>query len=186
MAVEIVNRPARQVASLYNWNPGDHLASFSTKIVKMLSVLFVCTANICRSPMAMGLWQAKVGSSAANWRIESAGTWAPEGEQPAAKTLMILKERGIDLQSHHSRIVTEEMLHSFNLILTMEQGHKEAIRAEFPEIADRVYLLTEMIGKHYDINDPIGGSLIDFQDTAQEIDRILTAGFEKICELAEK
>lgn len=134
--------------------------------------------------MAMGLWLAKTGPEAAGWRIESAGTWAAAGEPAAQKTQQVLKARGIDLSAHRSRLVDREMLQSFNLILTMEQGHKEALRVEFPEIAKRVYLLSEMAGYTRSIVDPIGGSMVDFQETAREIEQILTKGFDKIKQLS--
>lgn len=151
----------------------------------MRSVLFVCSANICRSPLAMGLFMARLGADAAVWRVESAATWELEGEPVARNSHVILLERGINLGNHRSRSVNLELLRSFNLILTMEQGHKEALQIEFPDIADRVFLLSEMTGKIYDIQDPIGGSMADFQQAASEFDQIFTQGFEKINQLAE-
>jgi protein-tyrosine-phosphatase len=150
----------------------------------MLSVLFVCTANICRSPMAMALWRAKVGASASEWRIESAGTWAMDGQQAAIRAQSVLREIGLEVTSHRSRTVTSEMLLSFNLILTMERGHKEALCVEFPYIVRRVYMLSEMTQDMYDIQDPVGGSEADFRETLREIDNILTAGSERINQLA--
>ena len=152
----------------------------------MRSVLFVCTANICRSPMAMGLLQAKVNDESESWRIGSAGTWTIEGESAAEKTLLVLEERGIDLSNHFSRSVTEELVGGYQLILAMERGHKEALRIEFPQVAGRVFLLSEMIGKVFNINDPMGGTMIDFKETAAEIDQILTEGFEKIARLSSE
>ncbi len=150
----------------------------------MLSILFVCTANICRSPMAMGLWRNMVKERADEWIIESAGTWAPEGEPAAKKTQLVLHELGIDLREHASRPVTREMLARFNLILVMERGHKEALRIEFPQIADRVYLLSEMIGADFEIRDPIGMSIEDFIQTRDEILQLLTISSDKIISLA--
>lgn len=150
----------------------------------MPSVLFVCTANVCRSPMAMALWRKKLGAAADDWRIASAGTWAMDGERAASLAQAVLAGREIDLSTHRSRSVTREMLRPFNLILTMERGHKEALRAEFPEFATRIYLLHEMVGNIREVRDPMGSTLIDFQDTVREIDEILTQGYDRICELA--
>lgn len=150
----------------------------------MYSILFVCTANICRSPMAMGLWQNMVRDHEDEWVIESAGTWAPEGEPAAAKTQMVLKELDIELGGHASRQVTREMLARFNLILVMERGHKEALQIEFPQIADRVYLLSEMDEADFEVRDPIGMSIADFVHTRNEITQLLTTGKQKIYRLA--
>ena len=150
----------------------------------MFSILFVCTANICRSPMAMGLLRNMVKDQADEWTIELAGTWAPEGEPAAQRTQMVLRELGIDLQDHLSRQVNREMLSRFNLILVMERGHKEALQIEFPQIAERVYLLSEMVDANFEIQDPIGMSSSDFMLTRAEISQILTTGLDKISKLA--
>ncbi|MFW9817670.1 MAG: hypothetical protein ACFFEW_17245, partial [Candidatus Thorarchaeota archaeon] len=150
----------------------------------MPSVLFVCTANICRSPMAMELFRAKLGQEAMGWEIESAGTWALIGEPAVSKVHEVLAERGLDISSHQSRIVDLDIISQFNLILTMEQGHKEALQVEFPEHAARIFMFSEMIGLKYDIKDPIGGPMYEFQETAKEIDRIIEEGSEKIKKLA--
>jgi len=151
----------------------------------MRSVLFVCAANICRSPLAMGLLWGKVGPELNKWRIQSAGIWAEYGRPPAQNTQLVLKERGIDISDYRSRQLTEEMLESYNLVLTMERGQKEALRAAFPEYASRIFLLTEMVCKYYDVVDPVGRSMMDFEHTAQEIEQILSEGFELIQTLAK-
>ena len=151
----------------------------------MPSILFVCTANICRSPMAMALFRAKLGEQADSWRVESAGTWAADGEPAHPKAQLAIAERGLDLSRHYSRSVSRELLRQFNLILTMEISHKEALRLEFPEIAARVHLLSEMVGQTFNILDPVGGSEQDFRIAAQDIDQIISDGFERILQLAK-
>lgn len=149
-------------------------------------VLFVCTANICRSPMAMGLLRSLVSEESELWQIDSAGTWAQEGLPAARNTQHILERMSFPISSHRSRTVTLEMLKSYNLILTMERGHKEALRVEFPGLADRIYMLSEMIGASYDIEDPIGGPLVEFEEMASEVERILEEGLGKIRSLAKE
>ena len=154
----------------------------------MPSVLFVCTANICRSPIASALMRSLVEQRqpGSDWRIESAGTWAQEGYPAAGKAQAILKEGSIDISDHRSRSVSGALLRDFDLILVMEQGHKEALQVEFPDTRNRVCLLSEMVGSVYDIRDPIGGSTEDFLETIRELNHLLAQGFDKIAQLAQK
>ena len=134
--------------------------------------------------MAMGILKSKVEQLPGEWRIESAGTWAVEGAPANQKTQQVMAELGLDIKDHRSRIITREMLSSFNLILVMEPGHKESLQIEFPEVASRVYLLSEMVGLTFTIMDPVGGEIEEYRATAQEIERIMTDGLEKIASLA--
>ena len=79
------------------------------------------------------------------WQVESAGTWALEGQSAADGSQTVMIERGLDISDHLSKGVSRELLQSFDLILTMEWGHKEALRTEFPEIASRIHLLSDCL-----------------------------------------
>ena len=75
-------------------------------------------------------------------------------------------------------------MHNHNLVLCLASNHKEALQAEFPDIKERIYLLSEMVGKKESINDPIGGPLIEYEAAAYEINQFLIKGFDKIIDLA--
>jgi len=150
----------------------------------MRLVLFVCTANICRSPMAMGLFHAQVNPAACDWQIASAGIYAAPGYPAAQHTLVVLRNKGVDLSAHRSTQITLEMMQAYNLILTMERGQKEALQVAFPDQAQKVYLMAEMIGEYWEIVDPVGGAFSEFEETAREIEHILTTGYQRICTLA--
>ena len=150
----------------------------------MYSVLFVCTANVCRSPMAMALLESKVKSQDDRWLIRSAGVWAMPGYPVAENTRLLMSELGVDLSEYVSQPITPELIADFNLILTMERGQKEALKAAFPQYADKIFLLSEMIGENNEVVDPIGRPMVDFKETAREIHRILTNGFDRIKQLA--
>lgn len=141
----------------------------------MPAILFVCTANICRSPLAVAIFQKIISErpDAADWRIESAGTWGMDGESAAEGSIRVIEERGGDLRSHRARTVTRQLIKQFDLILTMEAGHKEALRHEYPEARSRIYQVSEMKGHRYDISDPIGQPLESFRVTARNLDRLL-------------
>jgi protein-tyrosine phosphatase len=152
------------------------------------SVLFVCTANICRSPLAEGLFRAYLQKMLPdqwqNWRIESAGTWASDGEAISTNSQLVLQRRGVTLEHHQSRTVTAALLAGFNLILTMETGHKEALQVEFPGLANRIFLLGEMAGAPNGVSDPYGKALEAYERTANLIQTMIEKGFERITSLA--
>lgn len=152
----------------------------------MHSVLFICTANICRSPMVAALLRARVAGQNGDWRVASAGTWTMDDVPAADHTIWVLRKRSIDASRHRSRQVTREMVDGYQLILTMERGQKEAMQVEFPEAAERIFLLSEMIDQVYDIPDPIGSPPAEFELTARDFEAILGRGFDKIKRLSDE
>ena len=136
--------------------------------------------------MAMGLLRAQTAQTEPDqdWRVESAGTWALDGVSAARRTQAVMKERGIDVSTHRSRQITREMLEVFDVVLTMESSHKEALQAEFPDLRHKVLMFSELVGQRFDIPDPINGSHSDFEDTARELEGLLKSGWNKLHELA--
>jgi protein-tyrosine phosphatase len=93
---------------------------------------------------------------------------------------------GHDMSRHRSRTVSGALLDSADLIFTMEGNHKEALVAEFPASAEKIFLFSEMTGYPQDIRDPYGGSVIDYQEAIQEIAAYIEKGFEKVIELSQR
>ena len=149
----------------------------------MRSVLFVCTGNLHRSPMAEYLFKNMIGDKF-NWEINSSGTFTRNGMRTNSEVLTVLESYGIDATSHRTQVVSRSLINNHNLVLCMASNHKEALRAEFPDMKERIFLLSEMVGKKESINDPIGGPLLEYETVAREINQYLTQGFERIVELA--
>jgi len=118
------------------------------------------------------------------WQVESAGTWGLDGDSAAAGSQAVVNNLDIDISEHRARRVNYDMLSSYNLVLTMESGHKEALCVEFPDISDRIYMLSEMAGEKNDVDDPYGGAYSGYEQAAEDIQSYLEVGFDRIIQLA--
>jgi protein-tyrosine-phosphatase len=150
------------------------------------SVLFVCAANQCRSPMAMVLFKDFVGRQKAhpeNWLIESAGVWAINGYPATDSAIQAMNEIGLDLNAHHSQPVTESILDEFDLVLCMELEQADFLKRNFPFSNQKIFLLSEMAGNTQEIWDPVGLSMASYKKTAKEMLSIMEDGFSKIMDL---
>jgi protein-tyrosine-phosphatase len=154
----------------------------------MKSILFVCSANQCRSPMAEVLFRQLVGEHGEqdDWRIESAGVWA-YGSAPATENAQrVMKERRLDLSHHRSQPATNELLSQFDLVVVMTREHRDALLAQMPALGGRVYLLREIGGETGDFADPVGGDLETYQRAANEIWDMLSRGFQTITSMIKE
>lgn len=151
------------------------------------AILFVCTGNLCRSPMAAGLLRARLQADGQGdeYQVLSAGTWTVDGKLASHYARLVMADRGIDISDHRTREISADLVDAADLILVMTRAHRESLVAEFPEAASRIYLLSEMIGKTYDIADPYASSLACYAYCADELETVIDRGYERILELAE-
>lgn len=122
----------------------------------MPSVLFICTGNMFRSPIAEVVFRDQLERDGiSGWSVSSAGTWTTPGQPPPHETVELARSLGLDLSGHLTRLVDESMLAAADVVLVMEAGHKESLQIEFPESRKKVFLLAEVVkGMKYDIPDP--------------------------------
>ncbi|MCP8967921.1 low molecular weight protein arginine phosphatase [Ectobacillus ponti] len=136
----------------------------------MKNILFVCTGNTCRSPMAEAVLRHQ---SKGRFEVKSAGVFAAVGSDASQHAKSALAEQSIDI-NHTSRQLTEELIKWADLVLTMTRGHKEIVMQSFPGAADKVFTLYEYAGEsEEDVADPYGGSLTRYQRTLDELVRLV-------------
>ena len=148
----------------------------------MKSILFVCSANQCRSPMAEVMFKKLVRDKGEeeHWRVESAGVWAFQGAPATENAMQVMVERELDLSQHLSQPVNPTMLSRFDVIVVMTLEHKRALLQQYPAITNRVFLLRELGGEKGDFADPVGGTLDTYRDTADELEILLRRGYSSI------
>jgi protein-tyrosine-phosphatase len=122
-------------------------------------VLFVCTGNVCRSPMAELLFREQV-KGRPEYVVGSAGVGAMPGQPASKHTADLLKESGIDAANFRSRPLTYELMKQATHVFAMSDQHLRVMEHDFPELMDRAYLVTEFAAddalRGQDVVDPIG------------------------------
>ncbi|HRY47200.1 MAG TPA: ribose 5-phosphate isomerase B [Candidatus Paceibacterota bacterium] len=138
----------------------------------MKTILFVCTGNICRSPMAEALFRHMIQGHG-EYRVLSAGLGAADGQPPSAHAVRALMEFGIDMSHQRSRQLTRGLVDEADFIFGMTRGHADAIILMHPQAMEKVFLLREFDPSveefEKDIADPIGGSYEVYLECRQQI-----------------
>lgn len=134
-----------------------------------MNILFVCTGNTCRSCMAEAIAIKEAKDRNLDINIKSAGIYAALGQGASANAVEAMIEMNIDLSCHISTPVSEEILNSSDLILTMTSSHKRTLIFEYPSIKRKTYTLMEYVGKDEDIVDPFGGNIDVYRRSAAQI-----------------
>jgi protein-tyrosine phosphatase len=118
-----------------------------------------------------------------DWVVASAATWGPSGHPTTIEARTIAAEHDLDLENHGSQRVDDLDMEAYDLILVMEANHQEALRVEFPDLSNRIHLLSSMSGPSSDVRDPYGTDLEAYGRTWDEIAGLIEGGFGKIAEL---
>jgi protein-tyrosine-phosphatase len=142
----------------------------------MKEIVFVCTGNTCRSPMAEGLLQSVIPSF---WkdevRVSSAGIGAWEGQAAAGHAVAVLAEIGVDISRHRARMLTREIVENAALLVAMAREHRDYALALAPGAAGRVLLIGELDPGRSDpdVRDPMGEGEEGYRRVRDDIDTLV-------------
>ncbi|HEX8551291.1 MAG TPA: hypothetical protein VF681_07010 [Abditibacteriaceae bacterium] len=151
-----------------------------------MTIVFVCTGNTCRSPLAVAAWRAQATRDVAHVRVLSAGLAAAEGQRAAGNSTLVAKKWGVNLSEHRARQLDDDMVEKADLICTMTSDAAFAVRSYFAAPNVRVLgefrcqcdedrrlsaLLEEDETLSRDISDPFGGSMETYEACGEEIRR---------------
>src|SRR5258708_29260078 len=144
-------------------------------------VLFVCTGNICRSPLAASLLERALKERGLEVAVTSAGTGAWDGAPASEGAYLVGLERGLDLSGHRARLLTRDLVEDADFILTMARHH----RARVDELGGegRVFVLGEYAGREGDeaeVSDPFGGDLDIYRNTCAELEALVGNTAERL------
>ena len=142
-------------------------------------LLFVCSGNICRSPMAEGITRIEAERRGFDVSVRSAGTLHINGRPADKHATAVCREIGVDISGHRSQGVSDELVEWADHILVMELHHAEFLRNSHEDLGDKV-LMFGNFGGTYQISDPVGGWRYQFRSNRKLLQKCVEGLLERL------
>lgn len=142
-----------------------------------MKIIFICTGNTCRSPMATAILMSK---QLPNVEVRSAGVYAHPGSAMSSQAQQVLNQKNIK-HNHSSALFNEEDAQWADLILTMTSAHKELVLQLVDQVEHKTFTLNEYVGLgSCDIQDPYGGNVAVYERTYEQLEEAIARLESKI------
>lgn len=139
-----------------------------------MRILFVCTANICRSVMAEALLKHLLSGHRRRIDVDSAGIDIVPGLESDKFTSQVCSDHGLDISSHRPSQLTQQMLERSDIVLCLAENHRQLILGAYPRFESKVFLLKHFRQNHPvenpSVDDPIGRPLAHYEHCYSEIE----------------
>lgn len=133
-------------------------------------VIFVCSGNTCRSPMAAGIFNEISSRQELGFNAQSAGIYAGYFQNATKEAIAVCQEHGIDISMHTSRPISIASVESFDVAITMTQSQKEFLVSAYPSMEGKAFMASEWaMGIVKDVDDPYGGGVKMYEDVFDEL-----------------
>lgn len=158
----------------------------------MKKILFVCTGNTCRSPMAQGLFLKLLntigrGTESERFKVQSAGLFATDGMPPSPDAVEVMLSEGIDIADHRSKQLRDNIVHEADLIVTMSAAQRDYLRDRFPEKMNCIFTINELAGESSgEVIDPYGLGREAYEASLRQIKDLLGRVIEGLLHMEEK
>lgn len=144
-----------------------------------MKVLFVCTANVCRSPIAAEIFNKL--SNGLEVTADSAGIAIIPGSLATEKSVNIIKEKlNIDINDREAKEINLKKLEKADIVLAMTSYSRDFIKEKFPTFKNKVYTICEYAGVNGEVTDPFGSSVGVYQKTYKELEELVSRVLDKI------
>lgn len=141
----------------------------------MDKIVFICTGNTCRSPMAEGLFKALNGEQKTGLEAISAGIFTNNGMSASENAVIVAKELGADISNHKSQMLNGDIVNDAKYLVCMTGAHYDQILLKFPNVSYKLFTLSPT-----DIDDPFGGNIDEYRSCATQIKSAVESIIERL------